>query len=114
MVGEALRQGRGQCVSMLVDSLSLLPGLVQAIRENLPGCVVEFATKPLSQTVLTTLPEQIRPQARAFQHLFICEGDFARAFQDASAHNNVEMDATYVSENLVGFPFHIYLVVQKG
>ena len=116
MVGGALRQRLqgDKRVSLLVDSLSLLPGLVQVIQENLPECVVELATKPLAEAVLATLPEQIRSRALAFQHLFVCEGDFARAFQAASVHCNVEVDATFVSENLVGFPYHIYLVVQKG
>ena len=116
MVGAALRERLfgGQRIGQLIKSLSLLPGLVKAIGHSLPECVVELATKPLPPEVACQLPEELRPRAKAFQHLFFCEGDFARAFQAASVHCNVEVDATFVCENLVGFPYHIYLVVQKG
>ena len=101
-------------VGELIHSLSLLPGMVMAIEKNLPQCVLDFATKPLAPEVMAAVPQSVRSCARAFQHLFFCEGDFARAFQAASAHCNVEVDATFVSEELVGFPYHIFLLVQKG
>ena len=101
-------------LSRLITSLSLLPALVKAIRESLPDCFVELATKPLPLGVSVALTPMTCTHARAFQHLFLCEGDFVRAFQAASEHCNVEVDATFVSEDLVGFPYHIYLLVQKG
>ena len=116
-VKNALRMrlhGEQHLLSRLVTSLSLLPALVKAISKNLPECFVQLATKPMPLDIAVAVPTTARPHGRVFQHLFLCEGDFVRAFQAASEHCNVEVDATYVSEALVGFPYHLYLLVQKG
>ncbi len=116
MISEGLRHRlqKDLLVGKLIDALSFLPGLAKEIEAELPDAVVQLATKALAPEVRGVLSPEACEGSRSFQHFFLCEGDYARSFQEASAHLNLEMDATFVSEELVGYPFHLFLATHKG